>query len=226
MEESGKQSEVRINYETLYEILLREKRHDEPGALDRNFHANLADYLSNKMALLDETRNRHDLFSTKEQSETRTQLENIRRLLSEIYERREKKILLMALNKSRTGSSLIDTSSLLDTEQALFEEVRIVLDRHRSGVHDRLLHAKLPELPSPAQGLPPQPNQGPPQGMKEKKETRLIRFLRPVPKFVGKELEVYGPFEEDDMASLPAEIADVLIAKGRGEEVQGEPLPG
>jgi len=49
--------------------------------------------------------------------------------------------------------------------------------------------------------------------------TKLVRFLHPVPKFVGRELEVYGPFEREDIANLPKEIAEVLIIKGRAEEM-------
>ena len=50
----------------------------------------------------------------------------------------------------------------------------------------------------------------------------MIRFLSPVPKFLGKELETYGPFGEDDVANLPSEIAAILIAKGRVEEIHEE----
>ena len=54
----------------------------------------------------------------------------------------------------------------------------------------------------------------------EKKNAKIIRFLNHVPKFVGKELEDYGPFEEEDIANLPSEIADVLISKGSAEEIK------
>ena len=42
-----------------------------------------------------------------------------------------------------------------------------------------------------------------------------------MPKFVGRDLEVYGPFEEEDIANLPGEIADILILKNRAEEIKG-----
>ena len=48
----------------------------------------------------------------------------------------------------------------------------------------------------------------------EAKNTKLVRFLHTVPKFVGKELEEYGPFAEEDIANLPLEIADLLIERG------------
>ena len=52
-------------------------------------------------------------------------------------------------------------------------------------------------------------------------QTKLVRFLYSVPKFVGQELEEYGPFEEEDIANLPSEIADVLLGKGKVEEIKG-----
>ena len=53
----------------------------------------------------------------------------------------------------------------------------------------------------------------------EDKSTKIVRFLYAVPKFVGKELEEYGPFAEEDIANLPGEIADVLITQGNAEEI-------
>ena len=54
---------------------------------------------------------------------------------------------------------------------------------------------------------------------KEEKSVKTVRFMSAVPKFLGRELEVYGPFEEEDVANLPGEVADVLIKKGRAEEI-------
>ena len=53
-----------------------------------------------------------------------------------------------------------------------------------------------------------------------KKSMKLVRFINAVPKFVGPELEEYGPFQEEDIAKLPVEIAEVLISKGRVEEIE------
>ena len=50
-------------------------------------------------------------------------------------------------------------------------------------------------------------------------KTKKIKFLDTVSKFVGRELEVYGPFESGDTEKLPLELADILIDKGRAEEV-------
>ena len=50
------------------------------------------------------------------------------------------------------------------------------------------------------------------------KTLKTIRFITTVPKFVGEEMEIYGPYQENETASLPTKIADILIKKGRAEE--------
>lgn len=49
---------------------------------------------------------------------------------------------------------------------------------------------------------------------KERKGELLVRFLKPIPKIVGVDLKNYGPFEVEDLASLPIDNADPLISKG------------
>jgi DNA replication initiation complex subunit (GINS family) len=46
-----------------------------------------------------------------------------------------------------------------------------------------------------------------------------VRFLRPINELVGVDFRRYGPFEVDDLASIPAANADILIAGGEAVEV-------
>ena len=46
-----------------------------------------------------------------------------------------------------------------------------------------------------------------------------VRFLSPVPRFLGPKLEEYGPFDEEDVANLPSIIVDILVEKGRAEGI-------
>ena len=57
------------------------------------------------------------------------------------------------------------------------------------------------------------------QGTSTNQDKKKIRFTHAVPKFVGRELEVYGPFESSEIIELPLELAKILIDKGRAEEV-------
>jgi DNA replication initiation complex subunit (GINS family) len=53
----------------------------------------------------------------------------------------------------------------------------------------------------------------------EAKRNTTVRFLKHVDELVGLDLRHYGPFETEDIASIPAASADVLIAGGDATEV-------
>ena len=45
----------------------------------------------------------------------------------------------------------------------------------------------------------------------------LVTFTKPVGKFIGEELEPYGPYDEGDSARVPRSIAEILIEKGEAK---------
>ena len=53
----------------------------------------------------------------------------------------------------------------------------------------------------------------------ESKRNVTVRFLKRVDELVGLDLRHYGPFEVEDVASIPAASADILIAGGVAVEV-------
>ena len=214
----SKPAEVNITYETLFELLRIEKNRDDLQELHPPFFDDVLQYLREKQQIFDESLVKEDLFSATEREKISTELNNIKKILKELYERREKKILNMALNKSRTKSNIIDTSKLLREESQFFEEIVGTLDRFRGGILTNMIDLRQPFIEEPKVE---KEEQHPAEEQKEgvQKDAKLVRFVHPIPKFIGKELEAYGPFEEEDMATLPNEIADVLIGKGRAEEV-------
>jgi DNA replication initiation complex subunit (GINS family) len=227
MEEVVSQKEVAVTYETLYEMLRREKSREELQGLDEGFLLDVLSYLREKQRILDDAEKKQDMFSLDEREKTQVQLVNIRKIVRELYERREKKIADMALNRSRTRSNLIDTSTLLVHERYLFDSIVSVLDSFRDSVLHSVLSLREPSLTinlpetaktqqeiQVAQSLV-QPAEEPPEPT-----IKFVKFTQPVEQFVGKELELYGPFQPDQREQLPADIADILIAKGSAVEVQ------
>ena len=213
------QKEMNITYETLFELLRIEKNRDDLQELPSAFFEDVLAYLREKQQVLDESKAKEDLFSATEREKVTTEMANIRKILRELYERREKKIINMALNKSRTRSNIIDTSKLLGEEGKLFSNLVGTLDRFREGIIFSVLDFRQPFVDDKAVVEEKKEEEKQEEKISAPKDTKLVRFLHPVPKFIGKELEVYGPFEEEDMATLPSEIADVLISKGRAEEM-------
>ena len=192
---------VNVTYDSIFELLMREKSREELQTLSPDFFNHLVSYVAEKKKTAD-TKSM-DTFSLEEKKRAARQLQNVNQMLTELYERREKKVLNMSMIKSRTGADIVDTTPLLGEEKMLFDAIVAQLDYYRNCILHRVLNAENADT-----------------GQKEiKADTKVVRFIHPVPKFVGKELEVYGPYVEEDIAGLPAEIADVLIEKRRAEEM-------
>ena len=47
----------------------------------------------------------------------------------------------------------------------------------------------------------------------------VLRFIQEIPALVGSDLKTYGPFEPEDIATLPPENARVLIKQKIAVEV-------
>jgi len=149
---------INITYETLYEILRNEKNKEELCELDEEFYKNTLEYLKEKTKIFEEASQKNDIFSMDEKDNTQLQIQNIKKIIKEIYERREKKIINIALNKSRTNSDIIDTSNLLNTEKNFFETLTKLLDKFRIGILAQVLQLKLPN-PGMENTNKPQENQ-------------------------------------------------------------------
>lgn len=205
---------INITYDLLFDILRYEKSRDELQALDKEFFNNIVEYLRNKEIILI---NVHTPPSEREL--TKIQLNNVKKILTELYDRREKKIINLASYKIKIGQDTINTTALLDDEKILFDSVFLVLSKYRTTILDNILNAKSPfakpidqqESTSSVEKKMPELN--------DDDTITSVRFIKPVPKFLGPELETYGPFEEQDIASLPSIIANILIRKERAEEM-------
>jgi len=274
----GKMSDdVNITYETLFELLRREKTKEDLQKLEKSFFNDVLVYLKEGISFLEQQKTKNDLFAVEEIKKAEMQEENIRKILRELYEKREKKIITLALDRSRTSSSVIDASTLLKEEKELYDLLVGLLDKFRKGILFNLLEAKEPILEAgkgdqPWLDVPAEEyaddvakDKSESQEMKqdhvnelkqpEESETKVepaetnvsetkkvnvegdtaeipktkpeaselkikkLKFIHAVPTFVGDDLKEYGPFEEEDVAEIPLRAANIIIEKGRAEEV-------
>ncbi len=204
-------AEINLTYEVIFELVMREKSREELQKLP-------ADFTDQALIYINRQRNLAYNADESQRESLDRQASNSLRLIRDLYERREKKIVNLALLKVRVESSLIDYGAMLDEERKFFESLVSLMKMHKQVIlTSGLERQKQKKILVEATDEPEEQVQH--AEIKKEVPTKLIRFLNPVPKFVGKELEVYGPFEEEEMANLPAEIADILITKGRAEEV-------
>lgn len=206
-------SELIITYEALYDILRKEKTSAELQKLDKEFYKNAKEYIKSKKEILSSQEKKQSIFTTIEVQKTRKQIENVQKILKELYERRETKIIQLTLMSSRTNILSNDKSLMLDEEKEFYENIISHLNSFREGILNQIV-----------QGLEPNNiKKEEPKDLKTdlmpSKTTKLIKLTNEIPKFVGTDLNTYGPFEREDIAALPNEIAELLIRKNKAEEI-------
>ena len=140
--------DVIITYETLYELLRREKDRPEIQDLSKDFFNDVIKYVIDKKDILESQKSKDNVFAAREIERTMKQLSSIYRILKELYEKRENKIIGLALLNSRNNSN-INTSFFLPEEVNFYENIKGNLNLYRKCILDNLLEGKLPDLEKP-----------------------------------------------------------------------------
>ena len=187
-----------ITHEALYEILTREKSRQDLQKIDLDFFQQLSAYLEEKELILNSQKEKNSF--PEEIKKTEKQLRTIKQLANEIIERRKRKILDLALLNSRTETAA-KAKNILPNEESLYDSILSSLQQFSIAEKEsKVLKDENPEDTN----------------------TTLIRFIHSVPKFVGTDSNIYGPFIKEDIANLPEKTAEILIRKNRAEKIQHE----
>ncbi|MBT3690828.1 hypothetical protein HOG16_01130 [Candidatus Woesearchaeota archaeon] len=208
-------TDIAITYETLYDILRREKNRAELQELDQLFYQNLITYLKEKKEILRSQEQKDSIFTTVEVQKTRKQIENIQKIIKELYEKRESKIIQLALINSRSQTQKNDKISMLNSEKEIYDSIIQNLDKFRNDIlHNIVLGNNLNQIKNEPKDLK--------KDEKPKTTTREVIFKKKTDKFVGTDLKNYGPFEKGDIEKLPEEIANFMITKNQVGKVENE----
>ncbi len=248
-------NEVVITYETLFELYRREKNRDELQKLEPDFFERAVAYMKDLRKTLPEMTD--DVLDR-----NRSLVLNIKKLLKDIYARRERKLMNMALIKTVSPQSIIELSTLLEHEKLLFDSLCDVLKLKRMQVLSHLENneyafslnsslssinslaastvfspslstsssfsssipsdAPLASSPSVSPSAPPARDLVGSSSADEDQDLRKIRlqFRENQPKFIGPNLEIYGPYTSGDTAELPKIIADIILESGKAISVE------
>jgi DNA replication factor GINS len=168
-----------ITFELIRKIQREEQRLPKLTKLPENFFENVKAYLQQKRKLVE-----------KGDKKVGLELKNIERLVEDIFNRRERKILNQAIITARTN---IPPENLTDKEKEFFGNLVNSIKERRK--------VELESLLSPKEEL-----------------VSLVVFKQDLPEFVGADEKVYGPFKKGDIAKLPEENMKVLIERKIVEE--------
>jgi DNA replication initiation complex subunit (GINS family) len=180
---------MKIDVNVLSEILRKEKMSPDLQAVEKDFYSLLKEYC-------DEASRKHSGHSK--------ELENIKKIANDIYETREKKIVLNALYYARSGED-IETENLSIEEEEMLRRIIKILSVQRSDVLEKIISGK-------AQGKAVMQ-----EVSYEAVPTVTIRILKELPPIVGVDGKTYGSFKVEDIVTLPEPNAEVFISQGFAE---------
>lgn len=107
-------------------------------------------------------------------------------------------LLLKIRIEKAVKTNILDYSNLLDEERYILDS-EDELRQRKNTILEATLNGRLKLLETVAKN--------------HKSRSIVIRFLKPIDQIVGIDLEKYGPFETEDVATLPFENALALITK-------------
>jgi len=181
-------------YARLLDAWRREKRSGDLQALPDNFFGEMTEYLAEirgENRMLDKT-------SLKGRIAEKEQV-NAERLLMELSSARLRKIVEAELDRVAIAGS-----SLTQVERSFLSDLRSLLMIHEGRLKDILM------------GRVPQVDAKP----RQRSGLKVVRFLQAVPAIMWIDMKTYGPFEPEDVVSLPVENAENLIRRGIAKEVE------
>ncbi len=218
--------EETFSYELLFEVLMREKNKEELQKLDEDFFLKAKSFIFNEKKLLS---NNISSFQ---------KIKNLENMLFEIYSRREKKIVNLAIIKARTDENIFDISVMLPEERDMFNRIVDVLKSFRNKILNEEVEDKIESIVGKKESFEDKKEEENVESHVinennkeyEEKENIVeeennnvenefvkVLFLKPVNKFVDEDLNYYGPFDEDETASIPKKIAMILVSKGEAK---------
>jgi DNA replication initiation complex subunit (GINS family) len=181
-------------YDELYEAWRIEKENREVKPLPKDFFVRLMRYVK---------RLREEMRMLDEKT-TRAKLlvresKNVKKLGGELILLRYKKVLQKMLN-----GETVSKDSLTESEEKLLRETFTLAESYQDFLKG-VLSGRLVSL-----------------DVKKPAPKRVLRFLKEIPAIIGADMKTYGPFKPEDVATVPAENAEVLLKQGLAVEVEVE----
>jgi len=193
--------ENEITYKILRKIQQQEKNLPLPSKIDENFYQKCSDYLNNLQKISDQENNSQRIQLFKDE------IQNTKKIVLNIYELREKKIVQAALSHVRGGEP--DLDHLLDKERTLFDDLSKKIIATRSEMMQQKVEKN--------DAAPPEPK------VEEKKNktstTTVFHVKQDIPRFVGTDMKTYS-LRKDDVITLPQELSNPLQKKGMIKQIK------
>jgi len=213
----------KLSYEELRDTQQKEKKSPYLTELRANFYKVSLDRIK-------ELEREYQQEDTKDKSSSKlailkSELNNSRLLVDEIYKRRENKIIKLALSALRGGSPEI--KPMLSPERELFEKIRIFLEEARKKILSDKKDIERKDIKKKDATEEIKEKAVPKEHFKQEekksssfvvKETEIVRITKDLPSFVGADMQTYS-LKREDVVTLPKNTAEILIKQGNALRV-------
>lgn len=173
--------EETITFELIRKIQLDEQKSTTLTRLPTNFFNAVSNYLEQKKKLV-----------ASDDRKGALEMKNIERLVEEIFNRRERKILNAAIIAARSG---LPPENLGEEEKPFYNSIVSLVKSRRGDLLRNLLTGKSQETP-------------------------MVVFKEDTPEFLGIDEKTYGPFKKGDTTILPEENMQILLDRGIVEKLK------
>jgi DNA replication initiation complex subunit (GINS family) len=208
-----------INYITLRKIQQLEKNTPVLTDLKTDFYIDLSNYLKR---LNKRVEGESD---TQKKMLLEDEIQNTRKIALNIYEHREKKIMLAAVSKTRGGRP--DEKNMLAVEKDLYERLIHYLQEIRSQIFEGKKSEKNSDLQKDS--IEKQVEKKDEEIKEESKDETVSNKIysntnpvllvnQDIPEFVGTDAKKYS-LRKDDLLSTPKEMADMLCKRKAAEKI-------
>lgn len=180
-------------YSELYEGWKRELQSTELEKLPSDFYPSIADYLRRlreEGRMLDKRTVKARLL--------RGEVQNVKRMLRELIRARYKKLMRKAAEAEKVASEFLTAE-----EESLLKGVLPLAEAYQAFASN-LLQGHFVQMGA----------------VECQHKNAVLRFLKDVPAIIGADMKTYGPFKIEDVASLPAGNAKILIKQSLAEKVE------
>ena len=204
-----------LSYRTLRKIQQAEKQYPQITQINKEFYQDVTTLLKELQHRLKNEKKPQKQMLLAEESQ------NIEKIIRNIYEQREKKIILAAIGKARGGNPNI--KSLVAEEKKLFDKLyqslisvrkELLFSMNEENLYDTLSELDIKEdLKQP----PSQPSKNSEQSEVEKNlvvanTNPILRIKKDIPSFIGTDNNTYT-LNKGDIISLPSDMAKMLTDK-------------
>lgn len=197
--------EEEISYKSLRKIQQLEKN----SAILSELYTGFYDDLFNHIQILDERLGKES--SSQKEILLSDEVKNIKKIVLNVYEQREKKILLAAVSKARGGKT--DLKNMLNIEKKLYTSVLENLEKSRKNILEKKNDKNEKNEENNDRELEEEP-------IDENNDNSnpVLLIKQNIPEFIGTDTKSYN-LSKNDVVSMPENMCEVLVKRGKAERI-------